>query len=153
MIRHVAYFESNVMIRFLSFLTLLLACACGRGEVVASKQPLTTTTSSLVGTYELGPDTAQGFAGTLGRFGRLTIHADGTFSASFFPGGCIMYVASGSWTPFFASAQVDVENGGWLVAPNSNAHVQSVLLNPSEDGVVTTIDGTTQNWVQTVAGE
>ena len=146
------------MIRILSFLTLMLACACGRAEVATSKQQLTTTTTtttinSLVGTYDLGPDTAQGFAGTLGRFGRLTIHADNTFSASFYPGGCIMYGASGSWTPFFASAQFEVESGGWLVAPNSNAHVQRLLINPSEDGVVTTIDGTTQNWVLLTAGE
>ena len=141
------------MSRFLSFLTLMLLCACGRGEISASKQPLTTSTSSLVGSYELGPDTAQGFAGTPGRFGHLTIHADGTFDVSFFPGGCMMYGGGGTWTPFFDGAQADVENGAWLLSPNSNAHAQSAVLDPSADGVEVTVSGLSQSWVLTASGE
>ena len=141
------------MIRFLSFLSVLLLSACGRGEITSSKQPLTTTTSSLVGSYELGPDTAQGIAGTMGRFGHLRIHADGTFDVSFMPGGCIMYGGAGSWTPFFASTQLEVENGDWLAAPNSSSKAQRLMINPSADGVTATVNGVTQNWVLTAAGE
>jgi hypothetical protein len=143
------------MIRFLSFLSVMFLSACGRGEITSTKQqPLTTTTtSSLVGTYELGPDTAQGFAGLLGRFGHLRIHADNTFDVGFAPGGCIMYFGTGSWTPFFGSAQLDVENGGWLLAPNANTEAQTLIITPSEDGVVATVNGVTQNWVLTTAGE
>lgn len=141
------------MTRFLRVLMVLACAACGRGELMKSGSSLTTSTSSLVGTYELGPDTAHGIAGTPGRFGRLSIHADGTFDVSFFPGGCVMYLGSGTWEAMPLGAQLTLESGGWLLNPYTNAQVQTVLLDPTEGGATVTGLGVTQQWVLTAAGE
>lgn len=145
------------MIRLFNVLLLATCCACGGTALTADRSALVTTTDSLVGTYELGPDTAQGIAGSPGRFGRLRLHRDLTFDVTFAPGGCMMYSAAGSWARTVSGAQLELERGDWLLAPSADVTRQprqgTLTLAPTDDGVLATGTGLSQRWVLTAAGE
>ena len=132
----------------LLLLSMAVFTACGRGEVTTDS-----TATGLVGRYELGPDTAQGIVGTPGKYGRLALHADGTFDVTFAPGGCIMLGGQGTWVPFFDGARLEVQSGEWLGAPDTGVRVTALSLSPGLGGVHITAPLLQQDWVQTVAGE
>lgn len=127
---------------------MVVFTACGRGELTSDS-----TSTALVGRYELGPDTAQGIVGTPGKFGHLVLHADGTFDVTFAPGGCIMVGAQGTWVPFFSDAHLEVQSGEWLGAPETNVRATTLSLSPGLGGVHVTAPSLEQDWVMVTSGE